>query len=109
MVFMRSYEEEMKGIGKSVAEVRRKSRMTQRDLAERTGTTINFISHFENGHRGVSFRTLNKIAGALEFPAAYLVVLNTPDVDGHFRDTITKLRDGAREYFEKHYRNDANC
>ena len=49
--------------------------ITQKELAEQTGLTINYISLFENRKRRVSFDALNKIADVLGIPAEIITIL----------------------------------
>jgi transcriptional regulator with XRE-family HTH domain len=42
--------------------------LTQEDLAQRTGLSVNFISAMERGINAPSFETLETLAKALEIP-----------------------------------------
>jgi transcriptional regulator with XRE-family HTH domain len=52
--------------GKRLRKIRRDRDMTQEQLAEAVGVTMEFISRMERGHHGPSFDTLQKIAEVLE-------------------------------------------
>ena len=48
-------------IGEIIKEERRLSRMTQEQLAKRTGTKKSFISRIENGHSDIQLSTLYRL------------------------------------------------
>ena len=48
-------------IGRLIREARIKKRLTQKELAEKSGTTRSYISRIENGHSGIELDTLRKI------------------------------------------------
>jgi len=48
-------------IGELLKEERSKAKMTQADLAERTGTKKSYISRIENGHADIQLSTLYKL------------------------------------------------
>ena len=48
-------------IGEMIKEERRSAKMTQEQLAEKTGTKKSFISRIENGHSDIQLSTLFKI------------------------------------------------
>jgi ribosome-binding protein aMBF1 (putative translation factor) len=48
-------------IGEIIKEERRLSKMTQEELAHRTGTKKSFISRIENGHSDIQLSTLYKL------------------------------------------------
>ena len=52
-------------IGIRIANVREEMRMTQTDLAHRSGISQSHISRLESGNRGVRIATLRQIAWAL--------------------------------------------
>jgi transcriptional regulator with XRE-family HTH domain len=60
------------GVGKRVRELRHKAQVTQRDIAERSGLTVSYLSRLENDRITPSVRTLRKIAEALEVPVSAL-------------------------------------
>jgi transcriptional regulator with XRE-family HTH domain len=51
-------------------------KMTQREIAERTGLPPSLISHFENGTRCPAFENLRRLALSLEVSADYLLGLS---------------------------------
>ena len=57
------YEEEFEAfrIGVLIQEVRKKKKLTQEQLAERSGTTKNYISRIENDGSGIRLSTLMRI------------------------------------------------
>lgn len=60
--------------GQAIKEARQAKQLTQTQLAERTGLTVNALSLIENGHRFVSIQSLNMIALALDVHPAMLVL-----------------------------------
>lgn len=60
-------------LGKRIAKFRKKKGMRQLDLGTATGLTQTHISLLENGERGVSIGTLQKIAGVLGVKASELL------------------------------------
>ncbi|MEP5614147.1 MAG: helix-turn-helix transcriptional regulator [Cyclobacteriaceae bacterium] len=48
-------------IGEIIRDARKEARMTQEQLAERTGTKKSFISRIENGHSDIQLSTLYKL------------------------------------------------
>ncbi|HKL31197.1 MAG TPA: helix-turn-helix transcriptional regulator [Tangfeifania sp.] len=57
------YEEEFEAfkIGVLIQEARRKQKMTQKELAEKAGTTKNYISRIENNASDIRLSTLMRI------------------------------------------------
>ncbi len=48
-------------IGEILREARKESKMTQEDLAKKTGTRKSFISRIENGHSDIQLSTLYRL------------------------------------------------
>jgi len=48
-------------IGEIIRDVRRQAKMTQEELAKKTGTRKSFISRIENGHSDIQLSTLFKL------------------------------------------------
>ena len=48
-------------IGEILREARKEARMTQEELAKKTGTKKSFISRIENGHSDIQLSTLYRI------------------------------------------------
>ena len=48
-------------IGELIREERRQAKMTQEDLAKKTGTRKSFISRIENGHSDIQLSTLYRL------------------------------------------------
>jgi transcriptional regulator with XRE-family HTH domain len=55
----------MKSIYRQVREIRMAQKMTQEELAQKSGLMQTAISRFEKGERGATMDTLTKIAAAL--------------------------------------------
>lgn len=48
-------------IGEIISEARKEAKLTQEQLADRTGTKKSFISRIENGHTDIQLSTLFKL------------------------------------------------
>ena len=64
-------------LGLAIRNVRKARRVTQQQLAKAVGVTTTHVSLLENGQRGASMETLNKIAATLDIPTATLTCLGT--------------------------------
>jgi transcriptional regulator with XRE-family HTH domain len=78
--------------GDRLRRVREEKRLSQADLAERTGFQPSAISHFESGRRAPSFDNLKRLADALSVTIDFLMGRQTepqtagPAVDKLFRN-----------------------
>ncbi len=61
-----------KQFGKRVQQLRQARKITQEELAERVGVSIESISNIERGIHGPSFDNLEKLILALQVPAKAL-------------------------------------
>lgn len=59
-------EQERHRIGKRIAELRKGKKMTQAELAERSGLGQGHIARLEAGRYGATIDVLSSIAGAME-------------------------------------------
>jgi len=64
-------------LGEAIREVRKARGMTQEEVADAIGVGVNYLSLLENGRRGVSTATLNKLGRALRVPPSLIMVLGT--------------------------------
>ncbi len=55
-----------KFFGKKLCKLRKEKGLTQEQLSEKVGVSVEFISYLERGIYGASFETLAKIAKALD-------------------------------------------
>ena len=55
-------------IGEKIKTVRKQRRMTQQQLAEKTGIQTRTIQRYESGNSRAKYNTLNQIANALSVP-----------------------------------------
>lgn len=60
-------------LGKRIRSYRRNLRLTQEQLAEKTGVSLSFIGHIERGTRKASLETLVGISNALNVSPAILL------------------------------------
>ncbi|MDB5348540.1 MAG: helix-turn-helix protein [Schlesneria sp.] len=62
-------------LGKTLAEIRKRRGLTQREVAYQSGLTVNFLSLLENGERGLTTETLNSYAKAVGVPTEFITFL----------------------------------
>lgn len=62
-------------LGRTIKAIRSDLKITQKELAEKSGLTINYISLLENGKRGIGFGRLNDLAEIFGIPAELLIIL----------------------------------
>lgn len=67
-------------VGSRIREVRKNKKMSQNDLAEKTGLSLPHISAVETGKKAMKIETLVRFAEALEVSADYLLRPNSPAV-----------------------------
>jgi transcriptional regulator with XRE-family HTH domain len=60
-------------VGKRIAEVREERGLTQRQLADKAGLSVAFLSEIENGKRNLSSKKLLRIADELNVSTDYLL------------------------------------
>jgi len=59
-------------VGKNIREERKKSGLTQEELAEKADISANFLGHIERGTKRPTLDTLKKIADVLQTPIGTL-------------------------------------
>jgi transcriptional regulator with XRE-family HTH domain len=64
-------------LGAAIRELREMRGLTQQRVADQVGLTVNYLSLLENGKRGVSNPTLNRLAEALRISPAIITFLGT--------------------------------
>lgn len=62
-------------IGNAIRELREAKDVTQEDVANALGVTVNFISQVENGRRKLSSTKMETLAGFFEIPLSFIYVL----------------------------------
>lgn len=72
-------------LGTNIREYRKKQKLTIKELAERTGLSIGYISQVERGETEPSLSSLRKIAGEFDVPAYVLL-------DDHKNDSNLTIR-----------------
>ena len=60
-------------VGNRIRTIRKRMRLTQKELAEDSGLSVSFLSDVENGKRSVALVRAVNIAHALGVPLAYLL------------------------------------
>lgn len=68
-------------IGGKVKELRRTQNLTLRDLSDKTGLSIGFLSQFERGLTTIAVDSLQEIAKALDVPLSTLLTLSSEEED----------------------------
>ena len=71
---MRSHDidDTVRNVGRRVAELRAKARLTQEEQAERLGFTLKYLQRIEGGGENLTVRSLVKIGGAFGVPVTEL-------------------------------------
>ena len=69
-------------IGHRVRSIRKLRKLTQAELAERTGLSVPYISHIENGIKQASLQAIVNIAEVLDCTADRLLYENQADRQG---------------------------
>ena len=64
-------------LGAALRELRELRGLTQQEVADQLGKTVNYISLLENGHRGISIGLLNALCKLLRVPPAFATFLAT--------------------------------
>ena len=72
-------------LGTNIREYRKKQKLTMKELAERTGLSIGYISQVERGETEPSLSSLRKIAGEFDVPVYVLL-------DDHKNDSSLTIR-----------------
>lgn len=78
-------------IGQRVRECREKKRMTQEMLSERSGISVNHLSHIERANTKVGLPTLVKVANALGATIDDFLCDSMPQIKTPFVNAITEL------------------
>lgn len=92
-------------VGRTIGEIRKARGLTQRQVAEHTGLTVNYLSLVETGQRGVSLDVVNQLAAPLGVPAELILFLagtgevKTGDASA-FADLIDATKDAIRALIE---------
>ncbi len=71
---MRSHDidDTVKNVGRRVAELRAKARLTQEQQAERLGFTLKYLQRIESGGENLTIRSLVKVASVFGVPVTEL-------------------------------------
>lgn len=87
-----SFEE----LGSAIRRSRKARGLSQRQLAEAVGVTLNYVSLLENGKRGATVETLNAIGRVLAVPAELLMFVGSV-VDDDVAPNIAKMMSTAKQ------------
>jgi transcriptional regulator with XRE-family HTH domain len=83
-------------LGKKIREVRKQRGLTQAELAEKAGISVNFIGKVERGIHSPSVTTIERIAEALNVKVSALFDFpeEIPKKEYEIKELIRVLRDG---------------
>ena len=74
-------------VGKRIKEIRKKKKLTLRELSKKADISISFISDIENGRSNPSLERLKSIAAALDTPVSVLLGESVSDEVSEKNDT----------------------
>ena len=72
-------------IGIVFKKFREKTGKTQEEVSKSAGLTVNFISRFENGHKGAELATLNKLAQAIDLDTVVILQEASSGMEDDFK------------------------
>lgn len=75
-------------LGKRIANLRKKRRLTQEQMAEKTELSTNYISHIENSRSIPSLETLVKLCGVLDVTPDELLLGTRQDMENYLLSDI---------------------
>jgi len=75
----------VKLVGINIREIRKKKKLTQEELSERSGLQTSFLAGVERGERNITLETLDKIISGLEVDIKTVFSFNDISPDEHFR------------------------
>lgn len=91
-------------LGESIKYCRSVRKLTQKELAEKSGVSKSYICLIENGERDASISVLNSIAEALSIPTAIMVFIASEgkELDGDISDkNIERLNKLVKELISR--------
>lgn len=90
-----------KEIGKRIREIRQEKNITREKLADEADITTKFLYEIENGKKGVSAKTLLKIATALSCSCDYILLgVNKTEEQGRETFNIGLLKGCSEKQYE---------
>lgn len=86
-------------LGERIRYMREAKKLTQKDLAERLGTTARTIGFYETGDRNPPIDTLNKLADFFDVSVDYL--LGRTDIPNLYKEKkqLEKMKKEMNKYF----------
>lgn len=90
-------------IAEKITRLRKDKKMSQSDLAERTGLTQTYISQIERGKQSPTLKSLEKISQALgiPFPVLSFLALEDSDIDPKKLEAFKMISADISEMIEK--------
>ena len=85
----------LEGIGKKIHQARKRSKMTQAELAERVGCSVAHISSIECGKINMGMTTFIGILEALNLSADWVVGANTSSYEVKLKNEFNTILDGC--------------
>ncbi len=73
-------------LGCAIKKIRGDLKITQKELAEKSGLTINYLSLLENGKRGIGLERLSDLAEIFGIPTSLILVLASDAPDKKNKD-----------------------
>jgi len=96
----------MKNIGKAIHEVRRKQKMSQIEVAQKSGITRTYLSLIETGKRlNVSSDVIEKICVAMEIPQVVLdfMSMDLSDVAENKKDSFKDIKPAVNALIDEFF------
>ena len=78
-------------LGRRIRECRKRKKMTQEELAEKTNISASFLGHIERGTRVASVETLVALCNALSVKADYLLAASLTTFDEHLPARLSNV------------------
>jgi len=88
-------------LGPRLRAIRKLRKLSQTDLAQRSGLTPAAVSQLESGERSPAFKTLSKLAEALETSVGYLLGEQGAELPPEFRAFFADLEQLGPSDIEK--------
>jgi transcriptional regulator with XRE-family HTH domain len=82
-------------LAKNIKELRLAKGLSQEELAEKANTSVTYIGMIESGLRNASFKTIERIAEALEVEAQKLFTIK----DSLSKSSTSKVKEGIKILF----------
>lgn len=85
-----------KKLGLVIKGIRKRLKLTQEDLKDELGLSVNYLSQLETGRRGIGLDNLNKVANFYQVPAEVMLIL-AADTNEDDQSDIGKLQNEIQD------------